>query len=136
MSSDCLVLYLEETSKNKLCPNTLFIIYEPSKDTFFLCGKRKNNETNIMKEYSFYCKNKKRVSAFIEIVMDNLVTISLYNYSYLPNSCDEINYNTLNNVRTPNKCIIRDEETGLPDRDDLMPLLKMLKHVKNEYYYL
>jgi hypothetical protein len=136
MSSDCLVLYLEEIKNHyNENPNTLFIIYEPSKSAFFLCGKRKNNETNQMKEYSFYCKNKKNVSCFIETVLNHRVSIFLYNYSYLPHSCDDIDYNTLNHVRTPDKCIIQDNETLFPDHDDIIPLLKMLKCVKNDFKY-
>ena len=130
MSSDCLVLYFEEISKTKSNPNTLFIIYEPSKYSFFICGKRKNNETNQMKEYSFYCKSKKRVSDFIELVLTDVVVMSLYNYSYLPNTCDEIDYNSLNNVRTQEKCIITDNESKLFDRDNLLFFLKVLKNVK------
>lgn len=134
MSADCLVLYIEEVSPVKYnetgVSNTLFIIYDHLSSRFFLCGKGKPDDQSIlMQEYSFYCESDRLESIVTFIEMNNeYINISLYNYDFLPDTCDEIKYDDLDYGRTTENCIAAKEQRRMSKA-----LLNMLKDVKNDY---
>lgn len=135
MSSDCLVLYIEEdnTYNKNGSSNALFIIYDLLSSHFFLCGNSTSDSNNAhinSNEYSFYCRSDRldSIVAFVEMNVENN-TISLYNYPFLPDKCEDINYDILHYGLRTNNCIANTFLTG----SNLVSFLKMLKDVKNDY---
>lgn len=137
MSTDCLVLYIEEVSPVKHnangIVNSLFIIYDQLSSRFFLCGKNQDDQNIQSKEYSFYCNSDRLESIVTFIEMNNEdISISLYNYDFLPDTCDDIKYDDLDDGRTTDNWIAA-TFSKRRDRADFVSLLNMLKDVKNDY---
>ena len=138
MSTDCLVLYIEEVSPVKYNANgdakSLFIIYDLLSSRFFLCGKGNPVDQDIhMNEYSFYCESDKLESMVTFIEMNNEdINISLYNYDFLPDTCDDIKYDDLHYGKTSDNWIAT-TWSGTNNRANLMSFFKMLKDIKNDY---
>ena len=151
--TDCLVLRIEEIdndyevnsddesvsdsddSKHDVI-NTVYIIYDSIKEQYFICGKNKNNECVKYISYHFYCSKIKHLLNYISLTITNKTNISLYNLNNLPDSCDDLNYYFLDKMSTEtHKLIDYDDIMDINDKSeiDLKNLLKMMKHVKNDY---
>ena len=117
MSSDCLVLLLEDDSMK------LYIIYDNIRQIYCIWGKAtatdkatvtdkviSKDKKKYFRDYEpfyFSCdkKDTKQLYCFIEFVMDFHISVSLYNYNDLPNGCSEITFPLLEEFNTEEKII-------------------------------
>jgi hypothetical protein len=126
MSTDCLVLFLEDSSNN----TNLFIIYDNLNKSFFLCGKKVT--VTDAKSFSFYCKHASHLQEFALLLIDSRINIHIYNFDDLPANCDEITFDSLNERRTNLSNIISYYED--PNYyEKLIKYMTLLKNVKNDY---
>jgi len=142
MSSDCLVLHFEELNHVNFVPDSdvpdasnnlssIFILFDPINDKFFLCGNKVDKWTNVSNTYRFHCKMIKYVIDYIRLVTkENHISVSLYNFDNLPRFCDNIDYDILlqNKKDKPELEYLQISDTN----DDYIRFcLDILKHVKN-----
>ena len=92
MSSDCLVLQINNNSSDDLNVN-VFIIYDINSKLFVICGKRNGGVEFNYKSYSV-----KSTETFLYFIFSNkrYLNYSISNHSELPASHEEITYDYLN----------------------------------------
>ena len=132
MSSDCLVLLLEDESMK------LYIIYDNIRQIYCLWGKAIDTDKKYFKDFEpfyFSCdkKDTKQLYCFIEFVMDYRISISLYNYNDLPNGCSEITFSLLEELNTVEKIISYYNQQEYHFKY-ITSLLNILSCIKNEYH--
>jgi hypothetical protein len=128
--NNCLVLRVIEYCNYKDIMN-IFVIYEPTYDSFFVCGKRGSLEEKAFEPFSFYIEDKHDVSRFIRTIIDESKPIyELCNYNDLPSTCDSIHYSQLRMGVSENKILNSiTAEYGKKDKHIISSLLSIIKSV-------
>ena len=130
MSSDCLVLQINNNSSDDLNVN-VFIIYDINSKLFVICGKRNGGVEFNYKSYSV-----KSTETFLYFIFSNkrYLNYSISNHSELPASHEEITYDYLNESLFENVYEIAcKSEKSMYNKREVRNLLKMLKSVFNYY---
>jgi hypothetical protein len=136
MSTDHLVLRIDEVGKDCCFLDVMFIFYDPVTHMYAIRGKAAGSKSI---PYSFSCETRSDVMDFIRAIFyivkgaDEInCNISLINYSDLPFDSDEVNYDMLNCGHTR-----RNELMGLDgsrlERNVMERYLRILRYVRNEY---
>jgi hypothetical protein len=132
---DCLVLKLDDDSMS------LYIIYDTLRERYGIWGKAKQNDEDSDSEnendyqgfyYNCNYKNTKHLFSFISFIMDNTLTVTLFNFSDLPNGCSEITFDLLEDLGT-NEKIITCYDNVVYDEEYIVNTLKILSFIRNEY---
>jgi hypothetical protein len=132
---DCLVLKLEDDS---MC---LYLIYDLLRERYGIWGKaiqnNKDSDSENDNEYQgFYynCnyKNIKHLFSFISFILDSSISVTLYNFSDLPNGCSEITFELLEELSLDEN-IITCYDNVVYDEEYIVNTLKMLSFIRNEY---
>jgi len=102
MSTDALVVKFYDTAVGKYC----YVFYDHTLDTYAIRGECQDRATR-QKEYSFYCNNVNDVHAFLQVVFSDAQSLkfSMLNYSNLPKTSDEIEYEFLKENEKSNNLI-------------------------------
>ena len=130
MSSDCLVLQINNNSSDDLNVN-VFIIYDINSKLFVICGKRDGGVEFNYKSYSV-----KSTETFLYFIFSNkrYLNYSISNHSELPASHEEITYDYLNESLFENVYEIAYISDDLMySTSEVKDFLKMLKNVFNYY---
>ena len=135
MSSDCLVLKLEEIEIGTgNLDTTLYVMYDKNNRRYLIRGKRRTTETSQSCSYSYECNNSGELADFIKYLIcpDNRVNEILYNYDNLPEDPSDITFEFLNEFDH------RDYEiSGYNDKrlksSRLLRNLRMLRNIYNYY---
>jgi hypothetical protein len=130
MSSDCLVLQINNNSSDDLNVN-VFIIYDINSKLFVICGKRFDGVEFNYKSYSV-----KSTETFLYFIFSNkrYLNYSISNHSELPASHEEITYDYLNESLFENVYEIAYISDDLMySTSEVKDFLKMLKNVFNYY---
>ena len=130
MSSDCLVLQINNNSSDDLNVN-VFIIYDINSKLFVICGKRNGGVEFNYKSYSV-----KSTETFLYFIFSNkrYLNYSISNHSELPASHEEITYDYLNESLFENVYEIAYISDDLMySTSEIKKFLKMLKNVFNYY---
>lgn len=92
--SDCAVLELVDGDMNNM-----YIWYDWYEESYIIRGK-----TNLIDKYSFNCGNTRDLLNFIYMKFRNyeMIQILFHNYSSLPYSSDEVEYEILNDRKDIN----------------------------------
>ena len=135
MSTDCLVLKLEEVEVDtNILDTTMYIIYDKKRHNFLVRGKRRNTSNIRSCPYSFECELAHELADFIQytICPENKVNEILYNYDNLPEDPHDISFELLRGYDD-----MAYEVSGYNDRrlkrGRLLKILRMLRNVSNEY---
>lgn len=88
--SDCLVLEIFSDNYNKM-----FIIYDYYEKCYFIKGLN-----NLQNYFNFRCKHITNIRNFIELVFcyPKELTLLLHNYKQLPFECNDICFDSLNDL--------------------------------------
>ena len=136
MSTDCLVLKIQEYVDNKL-DNTLYILYDKNEDLFLVRGKR----TPILGKYdcvpySFYCKYTEELHDFINLMLctSSKISYTLYNYYDLPSDSDTIDFETLDTLSCDRSLELTGFDNENYNKKFIMKFLRVLKNVFNYYF--
>jgi hypothetical protein len=134
MSTDCLVLKIEECDKDsKELDATIYVLYDKVTHEFVVRGQRFSKKIASC-TFSFQCEFADELADFISFVIckENLWTYVLYNYDNLPATSDDITYDFLkrNDSRVYELAGYNHREY---DRDVLLRNLRMLRNVFNYY---
>lgn len=133
---DTLVLKLIEYDIDTFSPDTmLYLIYDNKYKRYIIRGCR--NATKSIPEpleYSFYCNDEHSLANFIEFICDyqNHISYILYNYTNLPNDATDITYNLLESNRNVKNEIAGYDRNQMV-RSQLIPILRMIKNIYNNY---
>ena len=130
MSTDCLVLQINNNSSDDLNVN-VFIIYDINSKLFVICGKRDGGVEFNYKSYSV-----KSTETFLYFIFSNkrYLNYSISNHSELPASHEEITYDYLNESLFENVYEIAYISDDLMySTSEIKKFLKMLKNVFNYY---
>jgi hypothetical protein len=130
MSSDCLVLQINNNSSDDLNVN-VFIIYDINSKLFVICGKRNGGVEFNYKSYSV-----KSTETFLYFIFSNkrYLNYSISNHSELPASHEEITYDYLNESLFENVYeIAYISDDLIYSTSEIKKFLKMLKNVFNYY---
>lgn len=128
---DCLVLKLTDDS---MC---LYLIYDTLRERYGIWGKATQSNEDNDSDYQgfYYCcnyKNIKHLFSFISFILDDTITVTLYNFSDLPNGCSEITFDILEELSLDEK-IITCYDNVVYDEEYIVNTLKMLSFIRNEY---
>ena len=130
MSTDCLVLYLEDSSFYI----NVFVVYDLQKETFFLYGKKTENVTSQVERvpFSFQGKSKKHINQFCRLLFDESINTHLYNFNDLPYTCEDIDFDMLYEMRSEETRIVSyyDDNTLTYNLEEY---LDVLKNINNPY---
>jgi hypothetical protein len=135
MSSDCLVLKIEEIFDGKL-DTTIFVLYDSNSMEFCLYGKRSDligKDPSV--PYSFKCKYADDLADFISFVMckKSKWNYTLYNYNNLPEFADDITYDYLKDLDNDQSYELTGYDFNNFNRKTLLKSLRMLRNVFNYY---
>ena len=141
MPNDCIVLQIEEFDENEdhsPVDTNLFVLYDTTKEEYFICGKRTNVKTSDFEPYYFSSKSLKSVELFIRYATSKLteiISFTLYNYNNLPGTTDTITYEFMETMACRTYEIMAVDEI-MYDKKEIKKLLNIIKNVNNEYQSL
>jgi len=134
--TDCLVLHIASTSGPQL-----FIIYDCKTGLYEIRGKNVSESLDYayFNSYSFSCEKVKHLSEFIDaLFFDSKINenknkiITLYNCDELPETSEDITFEFLTHHLGLNNEIFFKFYKKL-SKKKCKKLLKMMKHIYNEY---
>ena len=135
MSTDCLVLKIQEYVDNKI-DNTLYVLYDKNEDLFLLTGKR----SGILGRYdcvpySYYCKYTEELQDFITLLIcvTSKISYTLYNCNDLPNDSDTIDFDCLDELSRNKSFELTGYDNQKYNKKAIMKYLRILKNVFNYY---
>jgi hypothetical protein len=137
MSTDHLVLRIDEIVKDKYSPDVMFVFYDPVVHMYMIRGKAGGSKSI---PYSFSCESKSDVMDFIRTIFPTFVTdrkirkcnLSLINYYDWPFNSDEVTFYALfDNHDRENEIMGLDKDDM--DSDTLHRFLRILRYVRNDY---
>ena len=134
ISSDCLVLCIEETDTHGDKDHTLFILYDSYQRMYLIRGKRSNYRGKIPNTYSFETESAKAVCEFVSLLIPyySSCVFELYKYGELSDSRHDITFETLTKGRSSlNELVAYDHmrSTG----KTLYSLCSVMRKVYNDY---
>lgn len=135
MSTDHLVLRIDEVLENDASTDVMFIFYDPVIHMYAIRGKAGGSKSI---PYSFSCEKMRDVMDFIRTIFfseeSDIVNcdISLINYSKLPFDSDEVNYEMLNEGHHSKNEIMGIDRSSLATKR-MERFLRILRYVRNEY---
>lgn len=138
MSTDCIVLRIDEYSHSdfdNLSPvKSMYILYDVVYDSFVIRGKRGETYGNSC-YYSFSCNKATPLVEMIRVAFDstNRCNLTVLKYNDLPYDTEYISYDLLNRPRYNSSAFISGYENVNFEKFRIKKILKMLRHVLNEY---
>jgi hypothetical protein len=136
MSTDHLVLRIDEVVEDRYSPDVMFIFYDPVIHMYVIRGKSGGSKSI---PYSFSCETKSDVMDFIRTIYPYADSrnktechISLINYSDLPFDSDDVSYNYLVAGHHRNNEIMGQDYSQM-ERVIINRFLRILRYVRNEY---
>lgn len=134
MSTDCLVLKIEEYDiDSRNLDTTLFVIYDKKEHQFIIRGKR-NHVTLDSCTYSFSCEFAHELFEFITFVIckKNYWAYTIFNYDNLPAESDEITYEFLKDYESKVYELAGYDRVKF-SKEKLLTYLRILRNVFNYY---
>lgn len=134
-NTDCLVLMIEEYSPTtSRTDNTVYILYDQKYEQYIIRGKRKDTQKITGIEYSYSSKNIKSLEYFISFLIckKNLWNYTLYNYSDLPYSSENITYDYLSE-NASSEIELSGYDNKNYSKKELKNLFEILKNVFNNH---
>lgn len=134
MSSDCLVLKLEEIDTiSELIDTSIYVLYDTSIRKYLILGSRLNESgEDPFEEYAFRCASRTHVELFLKtcVCKKNRVNITLFNYSKLPSTAEEITYSELKDMEYSSNEIVAYDNRKLR-KFNIKEWLNVLKYIYN-----
>lgn len=137
MSTDHLVLRIDEIVPDNCSPDVMFVFYDPAIHMYAIRGKAGGSKSI---PYSFNCEKKRDVEDFIRTIFFTIkgcdkvnCDISLINYSDLPFDSDEVTYEMLDYGHQPRRNEIMGLDCSRLERNVIDRFLRILRYVRNEY---
>jgi hypothetical protein len=127
-STDCLVVEIYSDDSNKV-----FIVYDYYDKSYVIKGLN-----NYQSHYSFRCRHINDIRNFIEFLFcyQNELTVLLHNYKSLPYDCNDIEFESLNDLFDTNPYegnILVSKKMNLTNRICFTIIEEQLKVIKNIY---
>lgn len=134
MSTDCLVLCIEELTSVYRLNNKIYLYYDTRSKQFFINGSRNMIVTTTFEPYAFTCKKIKDTSNFIDFIItpDTKCVVSMYHYDNFPESTEEITYDFIS-THQENSYIVASRNYDSLQEETTCKMLNLLKTVYNEY---
>lgn len=134
MSSDCLVLCIEELTSVYRLNNKIYVYYDTRSKQFFINGSRNMTVTTVYEPYAFACKKMKNVSNFIDFIItpDTKCVVSMYHYDNFPDCTEEITYEFIS-MHQENSYIVASRNYDSLQEETTCKMLNILKTIYNEY---
>lgn len=130
--SDCLVLKIQEVCSHlNEVDVELFVLYDQEKNYFVIRGRRKESSSFEFTPFSFACDFASDVYDFINTIIykKNILNVTLYNYTDLPKTSDDITFESLESDED-----IKNEIVGYDDAGkNKQWFLRMIRSLRNVY---